>query len=160
MPTIVPDPTDTAKVPRRAVRVLVTGSRDWTDQTIIYRALDTLGRAIDASGRDLVIVHGACSIGVDYWAQRWALENLSNRVHNEPHPADWKTYKTKAGFIRNAAMARLSADLCLAFIHNDSNGATHCSRPAVGNDIPTIVFRQTYPDLSQIAAALAVERGE
>lgn len=148
-------PPDSLKVPRRALRVLVTGSREWTDQKVIYDALDTIARCAS----DLTVVHGACPKGADYWAQRWCWENLSNRVTDEPHPADWKKHGKKAGHVRNGEMAKLGADLCLAFIHNRSNGSTGCAREAIGNDIPTVVFRQEYPDLEGIAAALSVPEG-
>lgn len=140
-----PDKTPQA---RRSVRVLVTGSRDWTDCSAVYEALDALG------GRaSVTVVHGACPGGADNWARAWV---QMRRQTEEPHPADWKRHGKKAGFIRNTEMARLGADLCLAFIRNLSNGATHCAREAVSFGIPTVTFRQQYPDLRQVADALAL----
>lgn len=150
--SIAPDTAGTSKQPRRALRVLVTGSRDWSDQKVIYDALDTIAR----SAAELTVVHGDCPKGADYWAKRYCWENLSDLVNDEPHPADWKRYKNRAGYIRNAEMAKLGADLCIAFIRNDSPGATGCAREALANDIPVVTFTQTYPDLTQVADALAM----
>jgi len=137
---------------RAPLRVLVTGSREWRDKTPIYEALDEL-----AARADVTVVHGACPRGADTWASLWA--RMDSRATNEPHPANWKQRGASAGFIRNSAMVRLGADLCLAFIRNESNGATHCATEAERAGIPTVVFRQTYPDLSVVADALAMVAG-
>lgn len=148
MPQTIHEPAATSK---RALRVLVTGSRRWTEGAEIWAALNVLGqRAV------LSVVHGACPAGADYYAHRWVLESIDNRHTEEPYPADWSRYGKRAGFLRNSAMVRAGADLCLAFIRNDSNGATHCATEAEKAGIPTVVFRQTYPDLSQVADALAM----
>lgn len=137
---------------RRPLRVLVTGSRDFEDRRVIYEALDAL-----AQRTRLTVVHGDCPKGADRWARQWLVGNYSYQdVDHEPHPADWKQHGKRAGFIRNSEMVRLGADLCLAFIRNESNGATHCATEAEKAGIPTIVFRQTYPDLTQVADALAM----
>lgn len=146
--SISPDPAATSKQPRRALRVLVTGSRDWNDATAVYRALDMLG-----DRARVTVVHGACPGGADNWARAW----VKLRHHDEePHLAHWSRYGKRAGIVRNSEMVRLGADLCLAFIRNESNGATHCATEAEKAGIPTIVFRQSYPDLTQVADALAM----
>jgi YspA, cpYpsA-related SLOG family len=104
-------------------RILVTGSRSWTDRECISFEL---GRAIGESGRDpgeVVIVHGACPSGADAMA---ALIAEGYGYATEPHPADW-SYGKRAGFIRNAEMVSAGASLCLAFIRDLSAGATHCA---------------------------------
>ncbi|WP_223885186.1 hypothetical protein [Nocardia colli] len=40
-------------------------------------------------------------------------------------------------------MVRAGADLCVAFIRNDSAGATHTARMAQQAGIPTRIFRAT-----------------
>jgi hypothetical protein len=116
------------------VRVLVTGSRNWTDRHAIYLALhincqqrwelgrDSEGHVVDwITPPDFTIVHGACPTGADAIAEDWA---CSVFAQIERHPADWSQYGKRAGYLRNAEMVNLGADLCLAFIKNHSAGAT------------------------------------
>jgi hypothetical protein len=129
------------------VRVLVTGSRTWTDASAVWRALNDVDRS---SGEHLTIVHGACPNSPDMMAVEWAERRRGSIV--EPHPADWDAHGPKAGFIRNKEMVDLGADLCLAFIArcvklpckrpgvHGSHGAVHCAHQAAAAGIPTIEY--------------------
>lgn len=113
----------------RPFRVLVTGSRTWTDAEAIHNRLDVFVRSAAQSGfTKLVVVHGAAQ-GADMIADAWA-RNRKHRgwpVDVERHPADWAKSKRAAGFRRNKRMVDLGADVCLAFILNGSRGATGCA---------------------------------
>jgi YspA, cpYpsA-related SLOG family len=104
-------------------RVLVTVSRDWDDLKTIESALYSLRR--DVRGEDILIVHGASQMD-------WAIAGMAYamRMYHEPHPADWTTHKRAAGPIRNQEMVDAGADICLAFIKNNSRGASDCARRA------------------------------
>lgn len=115
-------------------RVLVTGSRDWTDWRSVFDAIARI--ACEHQGR-VVIVHGAARSGGDKHADM-AARALS--LATEPHPADWAKHNRKGGFIRNAEMVALGADVCLAFIRNGSRGATHCAGLAENAGIPVRRF--------------------
>ena len=120
-------------------RILVTGSRTWTDASVIYGALN---EALAAANRPLVLVHGACPSGADSIADTWGAANVTINwpvVSVERHPADW-SYGKRAGFIRNAEMVSAGADLCLAFIRDLSAGATHCAGLAEKAGIPVRRF--------------------
>ncbi|QNN99542.1 DprA-like DNA processing chain A [Streptomyces phage TieDye] len=122
------------------MRVLVTGSRDWPDISAVFEALSLLYE----DGVPFILVHGACPTGADAMAQEWAdeMNRMGYSVEVEDHPADWNgPRKRGAGFARNAEMVKLGADRCLAFIHNESNGATHCSELAEKAGINTQIFR-------------------
>ena len=119
-------------------RILITGSREWDDAETLRGVLDLLL----AKHETLTIVHGACLRGADAMAQSWALSashaSSYGAVTPEPHPADWNGYGKQAGFLRNAEMVALGADLCLAFYKQGAGnrGTDHCARLAESAGIP------------------------
>lgn len=128
------------------MRVLVTGSRDWTDWATVWLALDEVDRE---SSEPLTVVHGACPTGADEFADQWGTQAGCTV---ERHPATWRLPNGQidkgAGFARNAHMVGLGADVCLAFIGpctkerctaprpHGSHGASHCSALADSAGIP------------------------
>lgn len=119
-------------------RILITGSRTWTDEQAIR---DALTIPISQHGPEHVtVVHGACPKGADAIADRIARAWTGLAV--ERHPADWSNLKGAAGYARNADMVALGADVCLAFIDpcadpkcrktnpHGTHGATHCADQA------------------------------
>jgi len=124
-------------------RVLVTGSRNWTDECAIYEALKALAASV--SPQDIIVVHGGqksspdpqegiyAPYGADYLAAR-AAGMLGMRV--EEHKAQWGKYGPAAGPIRNRKMVTLGASMCLAFPEADSRGTLDCMRKAKDADIP------------------------
>lgn len=131
-------PTCGREMPRTSpLRILVTGSRNWTDETVIAGALLGVWLEHDRP-TDAVVVHGACPTGADMLADRvWRRQ----RFPVEVHPAQWNTLGRAAGLIRNQHMVDLGADVCLAFIRGDSRGATHCMTRAEVAGIPVRVWR-------------------
>jgi hypothetical protein len=113
-------------------RVIVTGSRDWTDTDAIHRALGELYARTPAH-QDFVLVHGGCPTGADAIAHTWA-EPTSATI--DIFIADWANHGKAAGPRRNARMVAEGADLCLAFIKNGSRGASHTARLAERAGIP------------------------
>lgn len=75
----------------------------------------------------MVLIHGDCPTGADKHADDWArmVKHFGHHVIVERYPADWKRFKGAAGYRRNAEMVKRGADVCLAFIYNDSKGASH-----------------------------------
>lgn len=130
-------------------RVLVTGSRTWTDTSVIREAL------ADVWHPETVLVVGACPRGADLLAEKcWT--HWGGTV--EPWPADWRgpcgsscppghrrvrggtSICPRAGYVRNFAMILAGADVCLAFIRARSRGASHCAAWAELAGIYTIVY--------------------
>jgi hypothetical protein len=115
-------------------RILITGSRDWTNREIIEKAL---GEYVHLP--KVTLVSGACPTGADRLCEDYA-EFLGWNI--ERHPADWGKYGKKAGFIRNAEMVSLGADVCLAFIKNKSKGATMTTKLAEKEGYKPIIFEE------------------
>lgn len=116
-------------------RILITGSRTWPEPEKVEAAILLWVSANVPEGEKTMIVHGDCPHGADYHAKRFALNQWW--LEHEPHPADWEGRGKKAGFDRNREMVELGADVCFAFIHNGSNGATNTAELAEAAGIPT-----------------------
>lgn len=107
------------------MRVLVCGSRTWTDRHLIYIVLATLPA-------DTTIIHG-CARGADRIAAEYALllgmaidrpPTKNNPLGGYPiSRADWATLGRRAGHIRNGIMLRDGhPDLAIAFHIANSPG--------------------------------------
>lgn len=115
-------------------RIIVTGSRDWDDPRTIRLILARY------HAPDTVLVHGACPTGADAIADAFAVE-MGWTV--ERHPAQWDTLGKRAGFVRNAEMAALGADVCLAFQKDGSRGTQHMINQCVKHSIPVAQYLYT-----------------
>lgn len=135
------------------MRILITGSRDWTDRPCITQAIANAMNDHHASIEDTVIVHGAAA-GADRLAEEVA---QFMGIKTDPHPVtpeDWDRIGKRAGILRNIQMVKSGADICLAFINpcrkddciirgiHGSHGATHCSETARRAGIRTRFFHQ------------------
>ncbi len=112
------------------MRIIVTGSRNWTNRDLIRRALRV--EMLFDKPENVTVVHGDAR-GADRIAGEVAKE-LGMNV--EEYPADWKQYGKKAGPIRNQKMVDLGADVCLAFPMSDSRGTWDCMTRAERAGIP------------------------
>lgn len=110
-------------------RTIVTGSRRWNDRTKIVNRLADLPP-------DTTVVHGGAR-GADSIAHQEA-QKLGLLV--EVHKADWERYGKPAGLIRNHKMAEMGADLCLAFLRDNSTGTLHMVEEARRRGIPVEVI--------------------
>jgi hypothetical protein len=120
------------------MKVLCTGSREWTNDEIIRRELSLLPPGT-------IIVHGHCPWGADAIVDRIARE-LGFEVRR--YPARWGTYRR--GYDGNARNQRMideehrsdePFDLCLAFPKNTIQwgGTMDCMERAREAGIPTKV---------------------
>jgi YspA, cpYpsA-related SLOG family len=115
--------------------VIVTGSRSWTDRGRITARLAQL----EPEGCVIVVGYDPerdRPRGVDRFAYQEA-QKLGLLV--EPHPANWDLHGKAAGFIRNADMAVLGGDLCIAFWDGRSTGTLDMLTRAVKYGIPVDV---------------------
>ena len=117
------------------MRILITGSRDWTDRGMIRRALCRAGHDAGVHPQEVTVVHGGCPTGADKIADEVARE-FGCRV--EKVEADWKAHGKAAGPLRNQEMVDRGADKCLGFPLGESRGTRDCMRRAAEAGIPVV----------------------
>jgi hypothetical protein len=126
--------------------LLITGSRTWTDYQRMSQAIEQVWLEHRArpnyNGDTLVIRHGG-AMGADDMAGNIAREHANLGIVEDIWPADWETNGKAAGFMRNIDMVRAGADICLAFIKDESRGATHCAEQAERAGIPVARIIET-----------------
>lgn len=122
------------------MRVLVCGSREWTDRTWIRLRLACLLPA-DPAAEEPTIVHGDAR-GADRIAGEIATD-LGFWV--ETHPADWSRHGKAAGPIRNREMLDSGIHLVLAFVRGESRGTRDCIKAAQERGIPVEVHEWDKP---------------
>lgn len=154
------DVTPDAPTKTTTLRVLVTGSRDWSDWNMIRNTLLALND--NEAYVDYMLYHGAArgadtmtayTVEHDGEVKDEATPNRDNRfVHwsVRAFPAEWDLFGKRAGFLRNEQMVNtILADadrrdgtvdnvVCVAFIQNHSRGATMCADLAEKAGIKTI----------------------
>jgi len=111
-----------AQLPKR---LLVTGSRDWSETSRIERELSTI---VDRWGEHTrpVLVEGGAR-GADAMPRAW-WEHHGLPV--ETHQADWTALGKRAGMVRNAGMVASGAAGCIAFPIGESKGTRGCIKAA------------------------------
>lgn len=117
------------------MRVIVTGSREWSNPNAIRAKISS--RLCDLPPDSLIVVgydvENDRPKGVDRFAYQEA-QKLGLAL--ETHPAKWEKYGKSAGFRRNTEMAQLGAELCLAFHNGKSSGTKHMIEQAEKHGIP------------------------
>lgn len=101
------------------MRLIIAGSRDLTDYSLLKTAIITSG-LWKKYGRELEIVSGMAR-GVDALGVEFAEKN-SLKLHK--YPADWSTLGKRAGIVRNSQMAD-DSDALLALWDGVSPGTKH-----------------------------------
>lgn len=122
------------------MKILICGSRDWTDPHAIYVVLAGAKALADTLEEPLVLVHGAAK-GADSLAADMA-ERL--RITALPFPALWDKHGKAAGPIRNQQMLdENEIAVTYAFrLSGKSNGTDDMVRRSRGAGIPTYVIQQ------------------
>lgn len=131
-----------------SLRILVTGSRFYARPRLLADVLDGV-----AMGRPVVLVHGRCDPRQAWgdrdpvpWNRAMMLGRMEQRLllggdwqahlhaqgrgwREEPHPANWRALKRKAGYVRNAEMVALGADMVVAAMQpgEANNGTRNCA---------------------------------
>ncbi len=99
-------------------RIIIAGSRHFTDRVLFEQVVDAYLGALDAA-YEPIILSGHCS-GADLLAEQYAKER---QIRLEVFPAEWKRYKKGAGPIRNRQMVK-AADAVIAFFSGGKGTAS------------------------------------
>lgn len=117
------------------MRLIVCGCRDWADVATIRREMDYYVSNMGGMWEKLILVNGGAA-GADSIAAAYARERGATV---ETHEARWDDYGPAAGPIRNKHMAKLRADLCLAFWDGESRGTHNMILLAYKYGIPVTI---------------------
>jgi len=101
------------------MRVLIYGGRDFSDHEAAFRFLDRLSEGWprlpeDEYGNwlpDVTVISGGAK-GADRIGEDWAVNNWTKL---EVYKADWATYGSRAGPIRNQQMLDSGVDFAVQF---------------------------------------------
>lgn len=104
-------------------KLIVAGSRDFSDYAFLKRKLDHLLQNIEG---EIEIISGEAR-GADKLGEQYANEN---GLKFNSHPADWDRYGKSAGYRRNEEMALSVKNNnnfggCVVFRKNMSKGSSH-----------------------------------
>ncbi len=117
------------------IRVIVCGSRHWSDRQAIKDRLWNIGN----EHLNKTLVHGACPTGADAIAADVVANDLGGATYGwtvAAFPAAWEAEGNSAGPRRNERMAMAGADLCLAFWDGQSRGTADMIARCVRHGIP------------------------
>ena len=112
------------------MKILVTGSRNYSDQVRICEVLDEIEPS--------AIVHGAAR-GADSLAGEWA---KANQIEEIPYPANWAKHGKSAGPKRNELMldSETDVELVVAFPLKNSVGTWHMVNLAKARGVATRII--------------------
>lgn len=119
--------------------VLVTGSRDFDDETLIAVVLEQ--QLVTAGGELVVVRHGDYHRGADRITANWIEHKIAERAHvvADPYPAEDYGSWPACGPRRNTAMVNDSQtpDVCCGFfkIGAANKGTNDCVRKAHAAEI-------------------------
>ena len=142
------------------MKLLVVGSRNVTDEKLVYgfidSAIEDIKQAVTELYQDgyekkfqlfedppdvppiLIGMLSGGAGGVDTLANNYA---IANGIAFVTYPADWKNNGKGAGYIRNKQMVNI-ADVCLAIWDGESNGTKHtitlCQKKGIPLTVKTI----------------------
>ena len=123
------------------MKVLVTGSREFTDRQMVFDKLNAQTN-VGSGKSSLVVIHGAAS-GADQLASAWCSTRRS--VYEIAVPAKWDVHAKLAGPLRNTVMLSLNPDVVLAFYQEGAanRGTSHMVMLAKKAGIPVNEYWST-----------------
>ncbi len=115
------------------LRVIIAGSREFSDLAFLTEKCDTVLERVKSQG---VTVVSGCARGADTLAIEYA---QSRGYPVEEYPANWEEHGRSAGYRRNVLMSE-NADALIAFPKGASKGTKHMISVARSKGMPVRVF--------------------
>jgi predicted Rossmann fold nucleotide-binding protein DprA/Smf involved in DNA uptake len=100
------------------IKVIIAGGRDFNDYALLERILT---RLLSKTPLEEVLIISGGAKGADKLGERYAKEK---GIALQVFPADWDKHGKKAGYLRNAEMAKEGTHL-VAFWDGQSKGTKH-----------------------------------
>jgi hypothetical protein len=116
------------------MRVIIAGSRNITDYSIVYEAIKESHWSQDIE----TLVTGGAK-GVDALGEQWARDHIGQE-NIDRYNANWKKYGKQAGYKRNQEMAMV-ADALIAVWDMKSTGTAHMIEIANEFDLEVFIWR-------------------
>lgn len=124
---------------KNLIKLIVAGSRDFDNEELAYKVLDTLtAHLVDISGdphSEVQIVSGKAT-GADKIGEQYAQDHY---LGIKEFPADWKKYGNAAGPIRNNEMASY-ADALVCFWDGQSKGTKNMIKLAQDAGLSLFIY--------------------
>lgn len=123
------------------LRVIICGSRDWTNKARIGRYLDTLMDDEGYTADSITVIHGGCK-GADHHA---GMEAKGRGISVVEYPANWLKHGLRAGPIRNQQMIDDGRPDRVVAFHadlNTSKGTKDMVARARFHDIPVTIIQE------------------
>ena len=143
----------------KAFKVIIAGSRSFTDFELLCRTMDYMLSKKVSEGYKIIIISGT-SKGADRLGEQYAKLRGYEVILM---PADWETYGKRAGYVRNEAMANI-ADALVAFYNGTSSGTRHMIDIAKEKGLPykVVLFKDSEgePDIVAYFDGSSVKEGE
>lgn len=109
----------------KELRIIVAGSRCFNDYELLKKEVVNIVKSSNKPKQFIKIISGKAK-GADTLGERFAKEF---RLEVKEFPADWDRLGKKAGYVRNAEMAKFAADenygILIAFWDGKSRGTKH-----------------------------------
>ena len=117
------------------MKILITGSREWTNTEIIKNAIEFHSKPSE----DTIIIHGGAK-GADAIADQLAIQFGWSRII---YPANWTLHGKSAGPTRNKFMLVSSKpDVVLAFPTTSSRGTWDCVNTAKLLNLKVVLYEE------------------
>lgn len=141
------------------MKIGVTGSRTWEDRRTVFEDLDKALERAKACNEDLTVAWGVAKAGADAHVTEWVdtMQRRGEEVIADRHPPDRRKHGDRCYYVRNLAIVRSGISYLLAYVHDDSPGATQTLGLARTFGVPRKVRRRWGADWS-VPLAVIVER--